>query len=223
MNRDDRLTELGAYQTYIDLISNQSKTVSTSFLQVYSSLSEAPDPYPLLEASIESLITTDETVPRLEADNKHLRSTITKLTTQVEETERRLENETSAKQSVQQSEDAKVKDVQESWSKVLAEKQDNWAAKEKSLEEKVENQERLLKELKASYEVSQRLGRGEESENVNQGGATAAEVEMLSSDLERAHQRLSDVEARNEQMRVELAQSATQKDTKSVPVEAEPA
>lgn len=108
---------------------------------------------------------------------------------------------------------------------VLAEKQDNWEAKEKSLEEKVENQDRLLKELKASYEVSQRLSAGEDdgAESAH-SGATAAELEIVSSELDRANHRLAEVEARNEQLRLELAQSASSAETtKAVNVEDDPA
>ncbi|KAF2816064.1 golgi membrane protein [Mytilinidion resinicola] len=217
---------LKSYQTFIDLISNQSKAVQAAFFQVYSPLSEAPDPYPLLEASIDSLVTAEETVPKLTAENEHLQRTVSNLTTQLEETESKLEQERSARQSLEESRDSKIKEVGSSWEAVLAEKQDNWEAKEKSLEEKVENQDRLLKELKASYEVSQRLGRGEEGESeASLGGATAAELEIVSSELERTSIRLAEVEARNEQLRLELAQSAssTQSSQQQVVIEDEPA
>lgn len=216
---------LKAYQTFIDLISNQSKTVQAAFFQVYSPLSEAPDPYPLLEASVDSLVTAEETMPKLTAENQQLQKTVSRLTTQLEGTEKRLEHERSARQALEESRDAKIKEVESSWSAVLSEKQDNWEAKEKSLEEKVENQDRLLKELKASYEVSQRLGRGEEESEASRGGATAAELEIVSSELERASLRLAEVEARNEQLRLELAQSAsnTQSSQQHVAVEDDPA
>lgn len=101
----------------------------------------------------------------------------------------------------------KVREVEKRWEAVLQEKQGNWEAKEKGLEEKVENQDRLLKELKANYEVSQRLGKSDED---NAGStATAAELEIVSSELDRTHTRLAEVEARNEQLRLELAQSAS--------------
>lgn len=216
---------LKAYQTYIDLISNQSKTVHNSFLHVYSLLSEAPDPYPLLEASVDSLVTVDETVPKLEAENKHLQSNVSKLTSQLEDAEAKLQEETKQRKNLQDQADSKVKEVEASWSAVLTEKQDNWSAKEKSLEERAENQERLLKELKASYEVSQRLDKSGDSENSGPNNASAAELEIVSSDLERANLRLAEVEARNEQLRVELAQNATSTGmaARSVPVEEDPA
>ncbi|CBX99685.1 similar to Golgi membrane protein (Coy1) [Plenodomus lingam JN3] len=200
---------LKSYQNFIDLISNQSKTVQAAFFQVYSPLSEAPDPYPLLDASVDSLVTAEEVVPKLTAENERLQNTVAKLTTQLDETEKSLEEERAARKAVEESRDAKIKEVEASWEAVLDEKRDNWVSKEKSLEEKVENQDRLLKELKASYEVSQRLGRGEEAEGDGGRGATAAELEIVSSELERASHRLAEVEARNEQLRLELAQSAS--------------
>jgi hypothetical protein len=203
------LKEPTAYQNFIDLISNQSKTVQAAFFQVYSPLSEAPDPYPLLEASVDSLVTAEETVPKITAENERLQKTVANLTTQVDESEKKLEEERTARKALEDTRDSKIKEVEQSWSAVLSEKQDNWESKEKSLEEKVENQDRLLKELKASYEVSQRLGKGEEAEGESSSGATAAELEIVSSELERTSHRLAEIESRNEQLRLELAQSAS--------------
>ncbi|KAF2194432.1 hypothetical protein K469DRAFT_725784 [Zopfia rhizophila CBS 207.26] len=208
---------LKSYQSFIDLISNQSKTVQAAFFQIYSPLSEAPDPYPLLEASVDSLVTAEETVPKLTSENQHLQKTVVSLTSQLEEAELKLEQERTARQSLEDSRDTKIKEVEASWSAVLSEKQNNWEAKENSLEEKVESQDRLLKELKASFEVSQRLGKGEDVEReASRGGATVAELEIVSSELERTSHRLAEVEARNEQLRLELAQSASAQATHAV-------
>jgi homeobox protein cut-like len=204
-------TTYTAYQTYIDLVSNQSKAIHTAFLQVYTPLAEAPDPYPLLEASIDSLVTAEETLPRLTEENQHLQKQVSSLTTQLETTESALSLERSTRQDLESTRDEKIKGIEESWRAVLSEKQDNWESKERSLEEKVGDQDRLLKELKASYEVSQRLNKGDndaEAENAR-SGATAAELEIVSSELDRANMRLAEVEARNEQLRLELAQSAS--------------
>lgn len=200
-----------AYQTFIDLLTNHSKSTNSAFLRVYSSLSEAPDPYPLLEASVDSLLLAEDTLPKVTEENQHLQKTVVKLTTQLEDTEARLDGERAARKSLEEGLEAKVKEVESSWAAVLEEKKDNWEAKEKSLEEKVENQERLLKEIKATYEVSQRLGRAGDAENEgSRGNVTSAELEIVNSDLERTSLRLAEVEARNEQLRIELAQSASQ-------------
>ncbi|KAN0115078.1 Golgi membrane protein-like protein [Hyaloscypha variabilis] len=200
---------LKAYQTFIDLITNHSKSTNSAFLQVYSSLSEAPDPYPLLEASVDSLLLSEDTLPKVTLENEHLQKNVSKLTSQLEETESRLEAERTARRTIEEGLETKVKEVEISWAAVLEEKKDNWEAKEKLLEEKVENQDRLLNEIKASYEVTQRLGQSE-NETGGRGNVTSAELEMVNSDLERTSVRLAEVEARNEQLRIELAQSASQ-------------
>ena len=212
MEDQAKLTEykglLKAYQSFIDVLTNQGKASSSSFLQLYSSLSEAPDPYPLLEASVDSLVVSEQTVPKLTSERDQLQQSVDRLTKQQEETEARLQEERAARKKLEDNQDTRAKEIEASWEAVLAEKTNNWTAKEKSLEEKVENQDRLIKELKASYEVSQRLGEDDDKEGAH-GGASAAELELVSSDLEKTSLRLADVEARNEQLRIELAQAVS--------------
>ncbi|KAJ9157087.1 Golgi membrane protein [Coniochaeta hoffmannii] len=210
-----KLTEikslLKAYQTFIDLLTNHSKSVNSAFLQAYTSLSEAPDPYPLLEASVDSMLVSEDTLPKLTQENKHLQTTVSKLTTQLDEAESRLQTERAARKELEENLESRVKEVESSWVAVVDEKKDNWEAKEKALEDKIENQERLLNEIKASYEVNQRLGRSDDAEDGHRGGhVTSAELEMVNSDLERTSARLAEVEARNEQLRIDLAQAKAQ-------------
>ncbi|RMY58608.1 hypothetical protein D0865_02517 [Hortaea werneckii] len=218
---------LKSYQGYVDLLTNHAKGVQAAFMQVYSPLSEAPDPYPLLEASIESLVTAEEVVPRLEGENQGLRKQNAELNAQLEESEKALEQERTKRLEVKKEQDRKIREVEGSWERVLKEKEENWTAKEKALEEKAEGQERLLKELKANYEVSQRLERsgGEETQDMSRGSATQAELDIVNSELEKANTRLADLESRNEQLRVELAQSAGQANSsaKSTAIEDDPA
>ncbi|KAJ6120808.1 hypothetical protein N7523_005088 [Penicillium sp. IBT 18751x] len=199
---------LKAYQSFIDVLTNQGKTSSSSFLQLYSSLSEAPDPYPLLEASVDSLALSEDTVPKLTSERDQLRQSVDRLTRQQEESEKRLQEERAARKKLEENQESRAKEIEASWEAVLMEKTNNWEAKERSLEEKVENQDRLIKELKASYEVSQRLGGDDDNEEAR-NGATAAELELISADLEKTGLRLADVETRNEQLRLELAQAVS--------------
>ncbi|KEQ79197.1 hypothetical protein M438DRAFT_284265 [Aureobasidium pullulans EXF-150] len=211
---------LKSYQSFIDLISNQSKSTQSAFLQIYSPLSEAPDPYPLLEASIDSFVTAQEVVPKLESENKHLQATVANLTSQLEEAESQLEQERSSRQSSQSSQDTKIKEIEASWNAVLKEKQDNWDAREKSLEGKVENQDRLLKELKASYEVSQRMDKAEDDSS-NTLGASQQELDLVNQELEKANLRLSELQGRNEQLRLDLAQSTANQSSSQTAVSVE--
>lgn len=203
------LTRSAAYQTFIDLLANHSKSINSAFLHTYTALSEAPDPYPLLEASVDSMLVSEDTLPKLTQENGHLQKTVAKLTTQLEATETRLQTERDARKQLEENLETRVKEVESSWTAVLAEKQDNWSAKEKGLEDKMESQDRLLSEIKASYEVNERLGKNDDDDG-QRGHVASAELEMAHSDLERTSARLAEVEARNEQLRLELAQSKSQ-------------
>ncbi|KAF4582958.1 golgi membrane protein [Ophiocordyceps camponoti-floridani] len=198
---------LKAYQTFIDLLTTHSKSVNSAFLQTYSSISEAPDPYPLLEAAVDSMLVTEETLPRVTEENQRLQETVARLTSQLGEAESMLQVERAARKESEDTLEARVKGVESSWTAVLDEKKDNWEARETSLEEKLENQERLLSEMRASYEVGQRLGLSGEDADASRGNASSAELEMLHSELEQKGARLAEVEARNEQMRLELARA----------------
>lgn len=156
------------------------------------------------------MLVAEDTLPRITEENERLQSSVAKLTTQLEDTESRLQSEREARKQLEDTLESKVKEVESSWIAVLDEKKDNWASKEKALEDKVENQERLLNEIKASYEVNQRLGKSEDADEEPRGHVTSAELEMVNSDLERTSMRLAEVEARNEQLRLELAQAKSQ-------------
>lgn len=196
-----------AYQTFIDLLTTHSKSVNSAFLQAYTSISDVPDPYPLLEAAVDSMLVSEDTLPKLADENQRLQGSVANLTCQLEEAESKLQNERAARKELEDTLETRVKEVELSWTAVLDEKRDNWEAKEMSLEEKLENQERLLNEMRASYEVSQRLGKHGDDRDAQRSGASTAELEMLHSELERTSARLAEIEARNEQMRLELAQA----------------
>ena len=121
-----------------------------------------------------------------------------------------MEQERAARKELEESRESRLKEVENQWKAVIEEKNDNWESRERSLEEKIESQDRLLNELKASHEVAQRLGQTGETENEGrQTSVSAAELEIISSDLDRTSQRLAEVEARNEQLRVELAEASS--------------
>lgn len=216
---------LKAYQTFIDLLTNHSKSVNSACIQTYNALSDVPDPYPLLEASVDSMLVAEDTLPKLAEENDHLQSTVTQLTLQLDETETKLQAELTARKQLEDNLENKVKEVEQSWTSVLDEKRETWEAKERAFEEKIETQDRLLSEIKASYEVNQRLGLAEEAGN-DEGRrpyVTSAELEMVNSDLERTSARLADVEARNGQLLTQLAQAKSALPDMNKSIEDDPA
>ena len=214
---------LKAYQAYIDVLSTQNKGVQAAFMRAYSPLSEAPDPYPLLEASVEALVTAEEVVPRLEGENERLVRENARLSDALELAEESLGTERTKRVAVEQEMESRVGEVEASWAKVLDEKTENWSAKEKALEEKVDGQDRLLRELKANYEVSQRLEHSSDAQTSTNNSAAQAELDILSSELERTSLRLADTQARNESLRLELAQATTHRPVAvNTPIEEDP-
>lgn len=197
-----------AYQGFVDSLTTHGKEATSAFLQLYTSLSEAPDPFPLLEASVEALVVSEDTLPRLTQENTDLQKRVQKLSQELESTESRLQSERQARQELENGSGQKANEIEQSWRRAMEEKESNWTIKEKMLEEKLENQDRLFKELRANYEVSQRMGR-EDQDSLAQKAASA-ELQLAVSDLERTSARLAEVEARNEQLRIELAQATSQ-------------
>ncbi len=122
-----------AYQTFIDLLTNHSKATNSAFLQVYSALENAPDPYPLLEASVDSHAGVRghpaETYGREPAPTgKYRQSDLA-----ARGNESRLQSESANRQQLENNLESKVKEVGSSWSAVLEEKQDNWGGQGKGV------------------------------------------------------------------------------------------
>lgn len=153
------------------------------------------------------MLLSEDTLPKITEENQHLQENVSKLSSQLEETDSKLQNERKVRRELEENLERRVKEVETSWNAVLEEKTDNWEAKEKALEDKLEKQDRLLTEMRASYEVNQRLGKNGDDQEAHRNNVSSAELEMLHADLDRTSSRLAEVEARNEQMRLELAQA----------------
>jgi len=77
-------TLLKAYQGEIDSLTRRSKMSETSFLNIYKLLSDAPDPYPLLDAAVDQTVKVAE-AKMLESEMKRLREENSDLKRQVAE------------------------------------------------------------------------------------------------------------------------------------------
>ena len=161
---------------------------------------------------------SSEDISRLSSENSALRTTISRLTSQVSHLETRLDEQKREHEKREKEKAEELSKAESVWKGVLDERTRNWEAKEKALLEKTSDLEGLVREVKASYEVAQRMGRrggnasamdsGEEGKEDRVGNGLA-ELEMVSRDLERTNLRLAEVEGRNEQLRLELAKATT--------------
>jgi len=97
---------LKAYQGEIDALTRRSKLSETSFLNVYKLLSDAPDPYPLLDAAVDQTVKVAE-ARVLESELSRLREENAELKKQVAESSSADDKRKKAESRVEQLE-AKV-------------------------------------------------------------------------------------------------------------------
>ena len=133
----------------IDALTNRSKTAETAFLSIYKLLAEAPDPYPILDATVAELLSSDEAT-RLGEENVRLRAQLEKqgdadqLRTQLRQ--KAAETEKSINERVAQKETEMMA--------LIDEKERNWAEREQQYQHQVAESRDMVKELKVSQEIA---------------------------------------------------------------------
>ncbi|KAK9462643.1 CASP C terminal-domain-containing protein [Lipomyces oligophaga] len=203
LSDQDKLTEikvlLKAYQTEIDNLTKRGKTAENAFLNTYRVLAEAPDPYPLLEATLDSLLAADE-VAALSKENAKLKSQLAQyadyddLKLKITQTEQKVIDVSAAKVA------AKENELQA----LMDEKERNWKLREEELGRQVTEARDLVYELRATHAVTEaRLSRHEQKLDEGVEGRFA-EAEMIAADLERVNLRALQTERRNLELRQEL-------------------
>lgn len=214
---------LKSYQNVIDSINKKNKNVETLFFKVYRSIAEAPDPKPLLKASLENIASTSE-IEKIKEENRILEEKLLKvadydkLKEQIEKTETQMKaiNE------------AQIKATENEWQSLLEEKENNWAKDEKEKAAQFENlrrqiQEHELNEKMLKLKLKKKIAalgeddddEGEEEvdqvkkldENYKEDGssATSTEIENLKNDLSNSQKRVKSLEKRNEELRREVS------------------
>ncbi|KAF5094700.1 hypothetical protein D0Z00_003425 [Geotrichum galactomycetum] len=209
---DEKLTEIKSllklYQSEIDNLTKRGKFAETSFMNIYKVLAEAPDPTPLLEASVDSVLSASE-VSQLTDENTKLKNKLAKYA-DYENIKAKLMQlelksiETSA---------AKVAAKEAEMNAVIEEKELHWATKEAELNKQVQEARNQVKDLRANNEVMQarlsaqsgdQLAGSIGDASAAQAAGRIAELELVASDLERAKRRTLEVEKRNVELRTEL-------------------
>ena len=212
LNRNPDIKDLlKGYQSFIDHLTSHNSILRSAFFQAFDPLSRAPDPYKKFQEFEHAII--DSETSRIDAtyENERLQRVHTDLTRQATENQRQRDECRTAYQKLQDGQEAKEQEVEKAWRAVMEEKRGNWEAREQHLEHKISMQERLLSELKANYEVSQRLDEGDQAHGKSSQGVTTytAELDLANSELERISSRLVDIEGRNEHLRQQLAEATS--------------
>lgn len=199
---------LKLYQSEIDNLTKRGKFAETSFINLYKLLAEAPDPTPLLEASIDSVLAAAE-ASKLSKENAVLADKLTRYADYEQIKAKLMQVELKSIENVASKVTAKEAEMKA----IIDEKERHWAEKEAELAKQVQEARAQVKELRSHNEVIQaRLSAqsGDQLAGTISDDAAArnagriAELELVASDLERAKRRTLEVEKRNVELRSEL-------------------
>ncbi|KAJ9476319.1 Protein CASP [Pseudozyma hubeiensis] len=205
---------LKAYQTEIDTLTKRSKAAENAFLNVHSALTNAPDPYPLLEVILEQAASLND-LESLKHDNAKLHNDLAQTAIQVEASkESQAENARLQQRMLSLEQDFETK-LQQRTAALELELSAKWDERIRNLKEReidltksLKLAQEQLKHLKSKDETATakllEKGLDDEQHQDRHANGNFAEVELLSRDLERAHARVETVERRNEQLRVEI-------------------
>lgn len=204
---------LKLYQNEIDSLTNKSKNAENHFFGVYRLIAEAPDPRPLLEMSLDSVIEGNDAT-KLRAEVTRLEDELAKKADYDQLKQRLLSNEQKSAELLS----SRVKAKENELKAILEEKENNWSVKEKQFENKLLTAQKQIEELRAFKEVSE-LQLDNQNRNVNNQETSAsvlAELDMVRRDAELAKKRIFDLEKRNEDLRREISKSKNDNDADMV-------
>ncbi|KAK9471968.1 CASP C terminal-domain-containing protein [Dipodascopsis tothii] len=190
---------LKAYQTEIDNLTKRGKFAETAFLNVYRALGEAPDPYPLLEATLDAMAKSEE-VGRLTAEVGKLRRELRRYE-DYDELGRKLR---VAEQRVIDVAAQRVADKEAELKALMDEKERGWKLKEDDYVRQSTDMRETIRELRANHEVAQAQLTQHEQKLGDGVAGRLAEAEILAADLERINFRALQTERRNLELRQEL-------------------
>ncbi|KAL6452558.1 LOW QUALITY PROTEIN: COY1 Protein CASP [Candida maltosa Xu316] len=212
LNQFQKLLKL--YQNEIDNLTNKNKTVENYFFGIYRNLAEAPDPRPLLEMSLDSVIESKETLS--------LRKEVDKLTEELAKKadydnlkQRLLQNEQKAAELLS----SKLIAKEDEFKSLIDEKQSNWLEKEKDFQNQIKRAQKQIEELRTSNEVTELKLDNQNKQSGGRDVASAsilAELDMVTRDAESSKKRVYELEKRNEELRRELSKSKNDLEIKSI-------
>ncbi|CBQ72464.1 related to Cutl1 or CASP protein [Sporisorium reilianum SRZ2] len=205
---------LKAYQAEIDTLTKRSKAAENAFLNVHSALTRAPDPYPLLEVTLEQAASLND-LESLKQENAKLKHDLSIHATEADATKAAEAENARLQQrmrSLEQNFESKLQQRTSALELELSAKWDerirNLKEREADLTKSLNLAQEQLKDLKSRDDTAtaKLLEKGHDGadDDATHANGNFAEVELLSRDLERAHARVESVERRNEQLRAEI-------------------
>ncbi|CCK69207.1 CCAAT displacement transcription factor COY1 KNAG_0C00940 [Huiozyma naganishii CBS 8797] len=212
LDSDEKLANVNKiikqYQHEIDNLTQRSKFSEQTLLDIYTKLSETPDPKPLLQHSIEKLRKLRE-YKGLEEKVTDLEGRIAKYADYETLKKRLLELEQNSAVTLAKRLAAKEQELTSIWK----EKERNWKEKEVDINKQIELLQENNKALEAKISRQVDIG-GETAGDSTETGGTAdgkssAEFNLLAQELESAQSRIMILEQRNEELSGSLAKATS--------------
>ena len=141
---------LKLYQNEIDQLTTKKKSVENYFFGFYRLLAEAPDPRPLLELSLDSVLESSET-DSLKREIERLSDELTKKADYDQLKQRLLRNEQKAAELLS----SKLIAKEDEFKALIEEKETNWLEQEKQFKFQIKKAQQQIEELRTSKEVTE--------------------------------------------------------------------
>ncbi|KAJ2698356.1 hypothetical protein H4218_003336 [Coemansia sp. IMI 209128] len=202
---------LKAYQNEIDALTKRMKFAEASFLQLFKSLSEAPDPEPFIAGLVEER-KQRETRDSAQADAARASARVDALVAEVAEQREKARGAESLQRqldALQAGVDAAVREQAAQREREIREQSDGLVRHLKEREAELQRQlsaaSRRLAHAQSSHE-SQEAERAELGESADRELiGKLAELDIVQADLDHSNARLAEAQAQNAKLRAELA------------------
>ena len=217
LEEDEKLSNINKiikkYQQEVDSLTKRSKFAEQIVFEVYSKLSEAPDPKPLLQSSLDKLSKVD--------DSKALSEKVTELEDKLAKyadyesiKSRLLDLEQNSAVTLSKRLASKEHELTSSWE----EKQRNWQERETELNKQVESLQNTNKALETKISKQVNIEDNDETETDATGdkkSVSLTEYNFITEELESTQARVFQLEKRNETLSGDLAKAtnANEKET----------
>ena len=198
------------YQREIDNLTQRSKFSEKVLFDVYEKLSEAPDPQPLLQSSLEKLGKIDDS-KELKEKISYLEDKLAKYADYETLKSRLLDLEQSSAKTLAKRLTAKTQEINSTWE----EKGRNWKEREADLLKQLTNVQEQNKALEAK--ISKNIDiegngneDGDQENNQKEVSTRIAEYNLVTQELETTQARIYQLEKRNEELSGALAKATNE-------------
>lgn len=211
LEENEKLTNINKiikkYQLEVDSLTKRSKFAEQIVFEVYSKISEAPDPKPLLQSSLDKLSKVDNSKVLGEKVSE-LEDKLAKYADYESVKSRLLDLEQNSAVTLSKRLASKEQELNSSWEEKLR----NWQERESELNKQVESLQNTNKALESKVSKKMDLDNNDESNGDVSGEnktVSITEYNFIAEELESTQSRVFQLEKRNETLNGDLAKATS--------------